>query len=107
MSASALRSRFLAKRQTLQLQQRDAQHAAEGEAGGEAVRDAQAGTEEIEEIERRLAARQDIDELARQVLAIIGIEVQRLQVIAEMHRAQSGRAASELGQRDAQLHRAE
>src|SRR5262245_34505019 len=71
------------------------------------MRDAQAGAAQLEEIERRLAPRQHVDEFAREVFAIVGVQVQRLEVVAEVHGAQRGRAAGELRQRDAQIERAE
>jgi hypothetical protein len=67
------------------------------------MRDAHARAAQLEKVERRLAAREHVDQLARQVLAIVGVEMQRLQVVAEVHRAQSRHAAGELRQRDAQL----
>src|SRR5687768_12735246 len=93
----------LPQRQSAQLLQRDSQHRSEGETGRKTMRDSYAGAYELEEIERRTAARQDVQKLAREVLAIVDVEVQRLEVVAEMHLPQGGNAAREFGQGHAQL----
>src|SRR5688572_15114626 len=71
------------------------------------MRDAHAGAGELEKIERRPAPCQHVHELARQVFAVIDVEMQRLEVIAEVHLLERGNAARELGQRNAQRQRAE
>src|SRR4029079_2085649 len=102
-----LPSFLLPQRQPFHLLQRNAQDAPQREALRKTVRDAHAGAGELQEVERRLATRQHVHELAREVLAVVGVEVQGLEVIAEVHGAQRGRAAGELRQRDAERHRAE
>src|ERR1700682_1116231 len=92
---------LLVEWQSLHLLQGDPQHAAEGEALGEAVRDAQTGADELEKVERRLAPGQDEDELAREVLAVVGVQVQWLEVIAEVHAAQRRPAARAFQRGDA------
>src|SRR5437773_5769045 len=69
----------LPQRNSLHLQEGDAQHTAEGEAFRKGVRDADAGTAQLEKVERRLSSRQHVQQLARQVLTIVGVQVQRLQ----------------------------
>ena len=54
-----------------------------------------------------LRRREDVRELAREVFAVVDVEVQRLEVVAEVHLAQRGHAAGELGQGHAQRQRAE
>src|SRR5688500_11370966 len=82
------RASLLPERNPLQLLQRNSQHRPEREPLRETVRDAQAGSDELQEIERRLAARAYVRELPRQVLAVVCVEMKGLQVIAEMHLAQ-------------------
>src|SRR5438270_6257632 len=76
------------ERNASQLLQRDAQDRSQREAGRESVRDANAGAAQLEKIDGRFAARQNIAEFAREVFAIVGVEMQRLQVVAEVHGAQ-------------------
>src|SRR5712691_7283812 len=76
------------QRQLLHLLQGDSKHAAEREALRETVRDADSGAAQFKEIERRFAARKYEDELAREVFAVVGVEVEGLEVVAEVHRAQ-------------------
>src|SRR5438132_2998693 len=64
-------------------------------------------TAQLQKIERRLPMRQCEEQLARQIFPVIGIEMQRLEVVAEVHRAQRRRAAGKLGKGDAQRQRAE
>src|SRR5258708_36151913 len=80
----AARSERLAQLQALHLLQRNAQHAAEGEALRETVRNAHPGADELQEVEGRPAPGQDEQELAREVFAVVGVEVQRLGVVAEV-----------------------
>src|SRR5438034_3655705 len=82
---SSLHIVIVSQRQPLHLLKRDAENAAEDEALGEAVRDADASAGEFEEVEGRFAVGQDEDELAREVFAVVGVEVQRLEVVAEVH----------------------
>jgi len=71
------------------------------------VRDAHPGTDELEKIERRLAAAEDVAELARQIFSVVRVEVERLEVVAEVHRPERGRSARKLRQRDTQRQCAE
>src|ERR1043165_9401238 len=102
-----LHSCLLPQRQPFHLLQRNAQDASQREALRKTVRGGHAGAGELEEVERRLAPRQDVHELAREVLAVVGVEVQRLEVVTEVHGAQRRRAAGELRQGDAEHDRAE
>src|SRR5450759_3944612 len=98
---------LVAQRNALELLQGDAKDAAEGEALRETVRDADAGAAELEKIERRLAPGQQEDELTRQVLAVVRVEMQWLQVVAEVHPAERRRSSGELRQGDAEGERTE
>src|SRR5258708_39389249 len=98
---------IVSQRQPLHLLQGDAEDAAEGEALGEAVGDTDAGAGELEEVEGRFAVGQDEDELAWEVFAVVGVEVQRLEVVAEVHLPKGRHAAAEFGQRDVERQRPE
>src|SRR6266540_2886243 len=102
-----LHSCLLFQGQPFHFLQNDAQNTSQCESLRETVRYAHARPAQLEEVERRLAPRQDVHELAGEVFAVVGVEVQRLQVVAEMHRAQRRRPPRELRQGDAERDRAE
>src|ERR1051326_2347766 len=96
-----------AQRNLLQLLQRDAENGSQRESLRKRVRDAHARAAQLEKVERRFSSREHVAEFAREVFAIVRVEMQRLEVVAEVHRAQLRRAARELGQRHAERQRAE
>src|SRR2546423_9198602 len=102
-----LHSECLPQRQAAHLLKHDAKNASEREALRATVRHAHARAAQLEEVERRLAPRKHVHELAREVLAVVGVEVKRLEVVAEVHRAQRRRPPRELRQGDAERDRAE
>src|SRR5258708_32483572 len=96
----AARSERLSQLQALHLLQRNAQNAAEGEALRETVRNAHPGADKLQEVERRPAPGQDEQELAREGFAVVGIEVQRLEVVTEVHMPNGRPAAGEFRDRN-------
>src|SRR3954453_14753262 len=105
--SSVLSPQSFFQRHPLHLLQRNPEHATHREPWRKRVGDADAGAAELEKVERGLAAGQDVAEFAREVFAIVRVQMERLEVIAEVHGAEGGRAAGELGQRHAELQRAE
>ncbi len=71
------------------------------------MRNAHPGADELQEVEGWPAPGQDEQELAREVFAVVGIEVQRLEVVAKVHVTQGRHAAGEFGKRHAHAQRAE
>src|SRR5207248_10331622 len=71
------------------------------------MRDSKSSPAQLQKVERRLEMGQREQKLARQILAVVGIEMQGLQVVAEVHHARSGRSSRKFGKRDTEAQRAE